>query len=91
MEIDFIKILVVSHEKLVNTFKPCLFIAWHYQEGQLIHVVGRGGGGGCSNTGSDILYIKKLLKVWNVAGMKNLTALHNTGSSLGRNLCSSGI
>ena len=44
MEIDFIKILVVSHEKLVNTFKTCLFIAWHYQEGQLIHVVGRGGG-----------------------------------------------
>ena len=42
----------------------------------------------CSNTGSDILYIKKMLKVWDIAGLKNLTALHNIGISLGRNLCS---
>ena len=27
-------------------------------------------GGGCSNTGSDILYVKKMLKVWDIAGMK---------------------
>ena len=47
MKIDSITILVVSQEKLVNTLKPCLFFASHYQEGQLPHVVGgRGGGGG---------------------------------------------
>ena len=49
-----------------------------------MHLVGRG----CSNTGSDVLYIKKMLKVWDIAEMKNLTASHNIGSSLGRNLCS---
>ena len=27
-------------------------------------------GEGCSSTGSDILYIKKLLEVWDIAGMK---------------------
>ena len=31
METDFITTSVVSQEKLVNTFKPCLFFAWHYQ------------------------------------------------------------
>ena len=46
-------------------------------------------GGGCSNTGIDILYFKN--QVSDIAAMKNLTALHNTGSSLGRNLCCSGI
>ena len=61
METDFITILVVSHEKLVNTFNTCLLLAWHYQEGQLIHVVGSGRG--CSNTGRDIVYIKKMLSV----------------------------
>ena len=38
-----------------HRMKPCLFLAWHYQEDQLIHVVRRG-----SNTGSDILYFKKM-------------------------------
>ena len=27
-------------------------------------------GGGCSNTGNDILNIKKMLKVWDIAEMK---------------------
>ena len=67
-----------------HRMKPCLFLAWNYQEDQLIHLVGRG----WSNTGSDVLYIKKMLKVWDIAEMKNLTASHNIGSSLGRNLCS---
>ena len=36
--------------------KPCLFLAWYYQEDQLVHVVGRE----YFNTGSDILYIKEI-------------------------------
>ena len=46
-------------------------------------------GGGCSSTGSDILYIKKMY----VNGVghsrdEKISVLHNIGSSLGRNLCS---
>ena len=35
-------------------------------------------GGGRSNTGSDILYIKKMLKVWDMAGMQKSYSFNYT-------------
>ena len=32
--------------------------------------------GGCSNTGSDTLYVKKMLKVWDIAGMDKILQLY---------------
>ena len=56
---------------------------FHCQEDQLVHVLGRG-----NVPLLVVIYVhKKILNVWYIAGMKILTALHNTGSSLGRNLC----
>ena len=43
-------------------------------------------GGGYSNTGSDLLYVKKMLKVRDITGMKISYNFHNISSSLDRNL-----
>ena len=84
METDLITISVVSHKKLVNTFKPCLFLACHCQEDQLIHVVRRG-----DVPIPVLIYVhQKDIKSVGHNRDENLTALHNIGSSLGRNPCS---
>ena len=82
METDVITISIVSHEKLENTFKPCLALSG----GSINTCCWEGGRGRCSNTGSDTLYIKKMLKVWNIAGLKDVKSVEHSSTFLEKKL-----